>query len=464
MSSIKSLFFAMLFFGQVSAQSYEITLQLDGLDTGTVSLGYFFGAEKYLADSARAAGGSVTFRNDGPLAEGMYFAGTKAGQLLDFMVDSVQVFTLKGKILRPDSMEVIGASDENRAFFAHKKAISPLLAQLEQGRQMFDLLQKSTRDPEVLREQRENLNGIYRKITLATEAHIAENPGRLYTKMLKMGFSPTPPPEVTPKRDGHINPAYIDWVRAHYFDNVDFGDSRLLYCNVFSERVGGFMRDYFPQTGEGMAAACDMILAKTAPSMDYNVWAVVNLTRLFEGDDWGPGATVFTHLVDKYQQPGQQVWLDEATQMRLQYKADVWRPNLLGKDAPPLRLFDQEQMIVDLKTVDAPLTMLVFYSPLCDHCQEQLPEIYQNYLTFKEKGLKCLAISTDANREVWLDFLKKQNWEWTNLIETAEKSQVEKDYAAFNLPIIYLLDKDKKIVGRRVKTKELGAVLGNLLK
>lgn len=329
---------------------------------------------------------------------------------------------------------------------------------------MFDLLSNATRDKETLREQRENLATIYRKINDATAQHVAENPGRLYTKMLKMGFNPEPPAEVPVKKDGHINPEYLDWMKNHYFDNVDFNDSRLLYCNVFADRVGGFLRDFFPQTAEGLISACDQVLAKTEAYPDYNVWAVVNLTRLFEGEDWQPGATVFVHLVDKYQQPGQQPWLDVATQSRLQYKADVWRPCLLGNQAPELRLFNDEQVLVDLKSIDAPLTMLVFYSPLCEHCQAQLPEIYKNYQDFKEKGLKCVAVSTEANREIWLDFIKKQGWDWTNLIETVEKSPVEKAYAAFNLPVIYLLDKDKKIVGRRVKTKELASSLTNLLK
>lgn len=279
-----------------------------------------------------------------------------------------------------------------------------------------------------------------------------------------MGFNPDLPVDIPVKKDGHINPEYVEFLKNHYFDNVDFSDSRLLYCNVFADRVGGFLRDFFPQTAEGMIAACDQILAKTANFYDFNVWSVVNLTRIFEGNEWQPAATVYVHLVDKYQQPGQQPWLDIATQSRLQYKADVWRPCLLGNVAPPLRLFNNEGILTDLHAVDAPLTMLVFYSPLCDHCQKELPEIFKNYTDFKEKGLKCITVSTEANREIWLDFLKKQNWDWTNLIETAENSQVEKDYAAFDLPVIYLLDKDKKIVGRRVKSAELGAVLGNILK
>ena len=136
----------------------------------------------------------------------------------------------------------------------------------------------------------------------------------------------------------------------------------------------------------------------------------------------------------------------------------------LGKDAPPLQLFNEVQVLVDLRSVDAPLTMLVFYSPLCEHCQQELPEIHRIYMDYKVKGLQCIAISTDAKREVWLDFIKKQNWDWMNLIETAEKSQVEKDYAAFDLPVIYLLDKDKKIVARRVKTENLSKVMNEVLK
>jgi hypothetical protein len=38
--------------------------------------------------------------------------------------------------------------------------------------------------------------------------------------------------------------------------------------------------------------------------------------------------------------------------------------------------------------------------------------------------------------------------------------QLEKQYNAANLPVIYILDKDKRILQKRVKPNELGAILG----
>jgi thiol-disulfide isomerase/thioredoxin len=446
-------------------QSYEITVKMDGLKAKTAALGYFFGNNQFQTDTSAvdSTTGTVVFRGDRKLPEGMYFIGADGRKWLDFMVDADQNFQLSGKSSQPDSIEVEGSA-ENLAFFIHKKAISPLLKSLETNRQMLEFLQKATTNPKVLEEYRGNVRRIYQQINQITAAHVAENPAFLYTKMLKMGFNPPVPADIPMRIDDKINVDYLHYLKEHYFENTDFNDRRLLYCNVFQDRLNGFFRGFYPETADSVAAACDFILQKTEKGApEFHQWTTVFLTELFEKGEWQLSANVFVHLVDRWQQPKQQPWLDETTQLRLQYKADVWRPTLFGNTAPPLILPDTLGKMTDLKMVDAPITMLVFYSPLCEHCKEIMPKIGQIHENYAEKGLKTVAVSTEVPVEYWQDFIKKQGWHWLNLIDTESESALQKSYATFNLPVVYLLDKDKKIVGRRLKLDEIELALDKLL-
>jgi hypothetical protein len=93
-----------------------------------------------------------------------------------------------------------------------------------------------------------------------------------------------------------------------------------------------------------------------------------------------------------------------------------------------------------------------------------LPKIYQTFLDYQVKGLAAVALNTDQESAYWKKFVKQQNWQWYDVDDPKSMEQLELQYAIFNLPVIYLLDKDKKILAKKVKPADLGAVLGNYFK
>jgi hypothetical protein len=95
---------------------------------------------------------------------------------------------------------------------------------------------------------------------------------------------------------------------------------------------------------------------------------------------------------------------------------------------------------------------------------EVMPDIYQTWLAYEKTGLKAVAISTDDQYDYWRKFVGQQNWQWTDLADPTGKNAFQNDYAAFNLPVIYLLDKDKKIIRKRIKPEKLGETLGKMMK
>jgi hypothetical protein len=90
---------------------------------------------------------------------------------------------------------------------------------------------------------------------------------------------------------------------------------------------------------------------------------------------------------------------------------------------------------------------------------ESMPNLYQVFLDFKPKGLAVLAINTDTETEYWRKFVTQQHWEWTDVSDVKTMEQLDKQYAVSNLPLIYVLDKDKKILAKRLRPADLGGVL-----
>lgn len=87
-----------------------------------------------------------------------------------------------------------------------------------------------------------------------------------------------------------------------------------------------------------------------------------------------------------------------------------------------------------------------------------MPGVYQSWKDFAPKGLGAVAVSME-NYDFWNNYVQQQGWIWQNVADPSGKNDFQKDYAAWNLPVIYLLDKDHKILRKRIRTTELVEVL-----
>ncbi len=64
------------------------------------------------------------------------------------------------------------------------------------------------------------------------------------------------------------------------------------------------------------------------------------------------------------------------------------------------------------------LTLLIFYSPTCEHCQEQLPKFLPLWDKYKNKGFKIYAVGCEAEKNEWRNFIhNKSTGEWANVFE-----------------------------------------------
>jgi thiol-disulfide isomerase/thioredoxin len=460
------LAFAALLAGAVAAQTparATLSFQIGGMKPKRALLGYYYGGQTYRVDSAQITpAGQFVFRPEN-LQAGLYFVAGDGKRLFDFVVASAtDSIGVRGTWARLDSLVAEGSTD-NEAYFSFEKERKKLEAQITAKEQMLQLVGRATdQDASVLEPVKKDLEALYQSGDSFAVSFIKNYPTALYAQMLRAVRPPEPPKSLPPTLKGQPNPKHIAWQRAHYFDHTDFGDERLLRNNFWHAHFDNFFARFVAPQPDSLMQAIDEVLQKMPRNGAFYRFAVVRLTQYFEQRD-APGADrVFVHLVDKYQRKGETPWLDAATLERLAYKADTHRPNLTGSLAVNIELADENGQPHALYQLEAPITMLVFYSPLCEHCKELMPKIYQTYLDFAPKGLKAMALNADNQYVYWKNFVAQQGWEWIDLAAPKGIEDLEKQYAAYNLPVIYLLDKDKRILAKRVNPVNLGATLAKL--
>jgi len=101
------------------------------------------------------------------------------------------------------------------------------------------------------------------------------------------------------------------------------------------------------------------------------------------------------------------------------------------------------------ETVNASkLTVLVFYGPTCGHCKEKVPLLIPLWEKYKDKGLKIVAVGSDATDADWRKFITEHaKPEWVHFYETETSAHPSNSYYAEN-PTFILIDGQGKVVSR----------------
>ncbi len=448
-----------------SAQAV-ITFELEGLKAPGAILAYYYGDKTFKADSVAVdtATGGFTFKVKA-LKPGLFFIIANNDKIMDFMVTKPEdsIF-IKGKLGDLSSLNVSG-SPENTAFLELYHQTGKVEGQINTKREMMDMVAKATRnDPEVMKPMEQELRNWYTDIDSINRAYSDRYPTHLYAKMLRASSQPDAPVNLPRLINEKINPDFVSWMQKHYFDQTDFSNDNLLNSDLWFPFFMDYLTRWQNPTPDSLVKSIDWVIAKMPKNGAFYEFSIIYLTQLFEMNP-EPGADrLFVHMADTYHKKDETPWLNLATYDQLKYKADMFRPVLTGNIAPDFSLQDKNGVNHTLYGVQSPYTLLIFFSPLCKHCMEVIPDVYQTWLDARAFGLAAVTVSTDNQFNYWKQFQSQQSWDWLSLADPTGNNEFDKIYNNYNLPVIFLLDKDKKIIRKRIKPADLRTILQKTLK
>jgi thiol-disulfide isomerase/thioredoxin len=146
--------------------------------------------------------------------------------------------------------------------------------------------------------------------------------------------------------------------------------------------------------------------------------------------------------------------------------------NIFGSPAPEVELPDPANKTTTLYGTNAPYTLLVIWDPTCGHCKEMVPKLDSLYRTkWKAMGLKLfgLAKETEGKKTDWLEFISKNHldqWVHVYYSKEAERARVQAGIPGYSqlfdvqsFPTLYLLDKDKRIIAKKVTETQVDEIL-----
>ncbi len=443
--------------GTDTGQGYELKFKINGLKDSMVFIANYYGEKHYLKDSSKCdANGNVIFKGMEPLPGGIYLFVFPNKTYFEFLIDKEQKFTMECTLNAIIASMKVKGSEDNRLFYDYlnfiqerSKEVEPLKARL-----------KDTTSAHIPVDSIEKeIKKIDQRVADYKNTFIDQHPQTFLAAIFKASKDPDIP-EPPLKENGKRDSSFIYYYyREHYFDNLDLGDERLLRSPVYHSKLSFFLKNMLISIPDSLIPQLDKLVEKASVNKETFKYMVWLLTNTYETSNIMGMDAVFVHLVKKYYTKEKAYWVDDATLFKIQDRARILEPILIGKKVKNLILTDSLGVYQALYSVDAPYIILYFWDPDCGHCKKATPKVKAYYEKVRSKGVKVFAVCTEVEMEKWKSYIRENNLNWINVADPKLQNNFRQEFDIQTTPQIFILDKDKRIIAKKVDEENMEKIL-----
>ncbi|MDL2283059.1 DUF5106 domain-containing protein [Odoribacter sp. OttesenSCG-928-G04] len=448
---------------KVMAQ-YDIKLTVKSMPNKEVLLASYYEDKIHAVDTAKlnAQGVGHFKKASKKLASGQYILFFNPGNIFELIIGSNQNFSITTDTT--DFLNTIKyeGSPENSAFLDFQKFMS------ETQKKGSQIGENYGKDPNKENEDvKKAYQALYDDLDVDVRNYIkritVQFPGSALATFANFTLSPSIPdfskevPEGTKDRDMEIRKKAYYYSKAHYWDYTNFTDTTLIHTNLFKKKLDNYFENMVAVHPDSLFRACDEILTKARPNKTMFRY-LMNYCVVYTFDNKIMGMDeAFVKLGQKYHLGGIVDWLSEEQLKKITDEVIKRQYNLLGHKAIDLQLPTIDGQVASLYEVKAPFTLLIFWEPNCGHCKKQVPlakkEIYDR---FGPHGLKVYCVQTHTNKKEWEEFVEKNElFDFINVWDPNRQSNYWTIYNVFTTPVMYILDKDKKIIAKNLAVEQM---------
>ena len=174
---------------------------------------------------------------------------------------------------------------------------------------------------------------------------------------------------------------------------------------------------------------------------------------------------IYVHIAEKYYMSGLADWVSSDQLRTISKDAMKMKPCLCGATGADIIADDPNGQVRSLYDIHADYTILLFIDSDCGLCQKATPKVYDYWLTVKDRGVGAMCVAIDLLAEPWQKYINEKGCtQWINVFDPEDKSKFRVNYNVSSTPIIYILDKEKKIVAKRLGAEQLPDYMSHLMK
>ena len=467
--------------GLTKKHQFEFTIS-DSEDS-LVFLANYYGKKQYYYDTAFAVEKGVFKFETDSIPGGIYLiVMPDKSQYFEIVVNGnetrVVLSTTRANMVAD---MVVSESVENKLFYEFQQEMNKKGEEAGPIQKRIKVLKADTVNlkPDEIKAEQEKLEAINKEVNEYKKQFIVTHKGTFTSKIFLTSQEPEVPENPELPEGTNVDLWKFQEYKRQYLQYVDFTDDRLLRSPVFAKKLEYYMTKLVVQRPDSINKAVDELVERSRPSKEMFKYVVHWNTNFYERSKIMGMDGVFVHMSDNYYTKEQAHWVDSAGLAKINERAATLRPLLLGKVASNIILPDTSGKWFDLHKLPAEYTILYFWSPTCGHCKKSTPKLEKFYQDYKPKGIEVFGVCTELETPGMKTFVKAHKLTFINVSDTPEINKNAYDYLdkttvnslnfrtiydIYSTPQVYVLDKDKKIIAKKLGVEQLSDFIDNYSK
>jgi len=456
------------------AQSgYNIPITLKPYKNTYIYLGYYYGRLKALADSTMLdENGKGVFSGKEPLPGGIYFIVSPHKEILfELLIDKQQQFSIAADSASLPDNVVFTGSQENNLFHLYTRFTNQIGNEINKTSTELRAA-KTAKDSTKLKTR---LKWLTDKMQLYRDSMVAKNANSFLSTLFQAMKEPVIPPGAKHPGGKYDSLYAYKYFKSHYWDGVSFSDGRLVRTPFFEAKLEKYYKELVVPHPDSIIAEVDHMLLYSRTNTEMFKFLMVHFVQKYINPEYMGQDAVFVHLFEKYINTGQADFFTQQYKDFTFKRAYSMMANLIGQPAAPLDLVDTLDRPAPLHNIKSDFVVICFWDPTCSHCKETVPKVDSIYKAkWKNEGVALYGVMVDGGKDNWKKFISDNKLNgWTHVYqlpsqqkeeEAANKPNYRQLYDVYQTPILYLLDKDKNIIAKKLGYQQLDEVIDLKLK
>ncbi|HOZ30426.1 MAG TPA: DUF5106 domain-containing protein [Bacteroidales bacterium] len=448
----------------LNAQAYEIKVKINGISDTLIYLGHHFGEKKYVIDTTRIdSKGNAVFSGDKELDKGIYLIvmPSKGMTYFEILISDNQKFSIETDTINfTKNMKVKGCK-ENIVFNEYQLKMEDIQKRRMELNKEYEAAGENEDEKKRISDLMNSLNDERLEYM---DKIISQNSGTFFSKVL-LALKEVKIPESPKDENGEeIDPQFpYKFYKSHYWDYIDFSENGLLRTPIYENKLNYYFEKMVVPIADSMMPEARAIIRKTYEGGDSLMFQFTtsHLLHYFESSKVMGYDAVFVDIAEEWYLSGKAWWADSVFMPKLIERVEKITPTKLGNIAIDLtRMQTIDDKYLSLHQVDADYTILVFFEPSCGHCKKEVPKLMDEYRdSLKILNVNIFALYTQYDKEEWKTFLDEKNlYEdgWHNVWDGPYPHSKFRDfYDIYSTPVIYVLNREKRIIGKRIGVESI---------
>jgi peroxiredoxin len=135
-----------------------------------------------------------------------------------------------------------------------------------------------------------------------------------------------------------------------------------------------------------------------------------------------------------------------------------------GSIAPDFTQNNTEGEAVSLSDFRGKVLLVDFWASWCGPCRRENPNVVKLYERYKDQGFEILGVSLDRKKDRWLQAIEADGLTWPHVSDLKGwQNEAAKLYGVSSIPDTLLIDREGKIVARKLRGPALEKAVAELM-